>query len=664
VPVLAWLAMDSGSEPSARASGSRFAAVAFAGVVGAILVGAMFAGDGSDVGGILPVGGAAVVVLATALIVVALGRAPVPRVGRSGVLLIGSAVALTLWIGATMGWSIVGDRSWDEFNKAIAYCAILGLGVVLAAVGRRFGARLAASLLSLVIGATLAWALVAKAVPALDPDGDRVARLREPVGYWNALALLADIAIVLGLWLGTERAHRRGIRVLGALLVYAATLALLLTLSRAGVVVGVGVLVLWLAIGQERMLSGLLLVASAGPAILVGAWAFTRPALTEDVATRSDRVADGTVFGVLALVGAVIVVGLVALGLRRTLEAGTRRRVGSALIALAVVIIVAAGAAVSVSAADALSSSRDCSEVANDPSRLGSLDPNLRLCWWDEALDIYAHHGLEGAGAGSFEVARKRFREDARNVVQPHSVPLQHLADGGVAGLGLFVALVLTATLACVCALRRLSGTEHAAAAALVAAPFAYLVHALVDYNWDFLAVTAPTMLALGVLAGAGRDSAPGRRRPLLGVGVILVTALVLTSFSFPRLADRAERESTRELAAGDPEQAREQALWARFFNPLAAEPLLALARVAERQGRVLRAEREYIRAVELQPENPELWYTLGLFQFDVRDNMCAAYRYLNEAYTLDPAGNQWVEGGPLDVAKDAVNAGGCALGS
>ena len=654
--------MDSGSEPSVRASG--FGAVVFAGLVGAILVGAMFAGDGSDVGGTLPLGGAAVLVLAAALVAVAFGRVPMPRVGRSGLLLIAAAVALTLWIGVTMSWSIVGDRSWDAFNKAVAYCAFLGLGVVLAAVGRRFGARLAAATLSLVIGATLVYALVAKAVPALDPEGDRVARLREPVEYWNALALLADVAIVLGLWLGTERAHRGLVRVLGALLVYVATLALLLTLSRAGVVVAVGAIALWLAIGRERVASGLLLVAAAGPAILVGAWAFTRPALTEDDAIRSDRVADGTVFGVLALVGAAVVATVVAVALRRSLDHDAHRRVGRGLIALAAVLVIGVGAAVSVSAADALSSSRDCSEVVNDPSRLGTLDLNLRLCWWEEALDVYSHHGPEGAGAGTFEVARKRFRQDARAVVQPHSVPLQHLADGGLVGLGLFVALVLAAVGVCVCALRRLSGPERAAAAALVIVPAAYAVHALVDYNWDFLAVTAPTMLALGVLAGAGRSSVPGRRRPLLAVGVIVVAAAVLVSFSFPRLADRAERESTRELAAGDTDRARDQALWARFFNPLAAEPLLALGRVAERQGRVLRAQREYIRAVELQPENPELWYTLGLFQYDVRDNLCAAYRYLNEAYTLDPAGNQWVDGGPLDVARDAVNAGGCALGS
>ena len=75
-------------------------------------------------------------------------------------------------------------------------------------------------------------------------------------------------------------------------------------------------------------------------------------------------------------------------------------------------------------------------------------------------------------------------------------------------------------------------------------------------------------------------------------------------------------------------------------------------------------AERRYIQAVELQPENPEVWYTLGLYEFVVRRNMCAAYRFLNNAWTLDPAGSQWTTGGPLDVARAAVNEGACAPGS
>jgi hypothetical protein len=448
------------------------------------------------------------------------------------------------------------------------------------------------------------------------------------------------------------------------MLVYGATLALLLTLSRAGVVVAVGVVALWLVTGRERVQSGLVLLAAGAPAALIGAWAFTRPALTEDVASRADREADGLVLGVSIVLGAVVVAALVLVALPRPLDDPTRRRVGRGLVAVAAALLVAAGVAASVSAADLVSAGRDCSEVANDPSRFGSLDPNLRLCWWEEALDVHAHHGVLGAGAGTFEIARKRFRRDVRNVVQPHSVPLQQLADGGVVAMGLFVLVVLAGGVVCACALRRLTGIERAAGAAIVAAPAAYAAHALVDFNWDFLAVTAPTMVALGALAGAGREPGPRRRRPLLAVAAVVVAAVVLTSFSFPRLADRAERNSTRELTAGNTDVAREQALWARFFNPLSPDGYYALARIAERQGRVLRAERYYIRAVELQPDNPETWYTLGIFQFDVRDNMCAAYRFLNNAYTLDPSGNQWERDGPLDIAREAVNAGGCALGS
>jgi tetratricopeptide (TPR) repeat protein len=660
--LLAWPVMDPASEPPVRASGVGTLVVAA--LVGAALFGAMFAGDGSSVGGTLPVGGAAVVLLGLALVAGAFGWLPVPRIGRSGAVLLWALLLLVVWTGVTIWWSIVGDRSWDAFNKSVAYAAFLGLGFVLASIGRELAARLAASMLSLVLGVTLTWALVAKAIPDLDPDGDRVARIREPIGYWNALALLADVALALGLWLGTAPTHRRTVRVAGGLLLYVSTLALLLTLSRAGVVVGVGVLALWLALSSERVEGGFLLLAASGPAVVVGAWAFTRPALTEDVATRSDRAADGTVFGILALVGAGVVAVLVAWAALRSPAPATRRRTGRGLVVVAVLCVIAASAAVSVAAADAVTSGRDCSEVVNDPTRLGSLDPNNRLCWWEEAWDVFVEHAPEGAGAGTFEVARKRFRPDERSVSQPHSVPLQQLADGGVVALGLFVLVILAGVAVCVCALRRLSGAERAAAVALAAAPAAYLVYALVDFNWDFIAVTAPTMVALGVLAGAGRVTRAGGRHALVAIGVVLVAAAVLVSFSFPRLADRAERRSTRALAAGDFDQALDQAAWAEFFNPVSADPLYARARVAERRGIAWRAERAYIDAVELQPDNPETWYTLGIFQFDVRKNLCAAYRFLNNAYTLDPAGSQWRKGGPLDVSRDAVNEGGCAPGS
>jgi hypothetical protein len=645
--------MDAAPEPSGRAPGG--AAILLAALVGAALLGAAFAGDGSDVGGILPVGGGAVAVLAGALVAVALGHLPPPRVGRSGTLLVVLVVALVSWTGATVAWSIVPDRSWDAFNRSVAFAVFLGLGILLAAVAGRMAARLGASLLAVAVGAALAWALLAKAVPALDPEGDRVARLREPVGYWNALALLADVAIVLGLWLGTGRGHRSVVRVAGALLAYAAILSLLLTLSRAGAVAGVAVVALWLSLSSERVQSGLLLAAAGGPALLVGGWAFTRPALVEDVASRSDREADGAVFGALALVGAALVVALVTSVLPRL----ARRDLGRALgIAGAVAALAVAGLLV-LGVAGAVSQGRDCAEVVNDPGRFGSLE-SARLCWWGEAWDVFAGQVPEGAGAGTFEVARKRYRVDARNVLQPHSVPLQQLADGGVVALVLFLALIGAAGSACVCALRRLSGDERAAAAALVAASAAYLLHALVDYSWDFLAVTAPTMVALGVLAGAGRVPPAPVRSPLLGVCAVVVAVVVVVSFSAPRLSERSVRESTRALDDGDLERAQDRADRARLFDPLSIDPLLAHARIDERRGELDAAEDRYVQAVELQPENPAAWYALGLFEFEARERMCAAYRFLNDAYTLDPAGNQWIPGGPLDVARDAVNAGAC----
>src|SRR4029078_12831175 len=88
--------------------------------------------------------------------------------------------------------------------------------------------RGAATVLALLLGAVCFWALAGKVVPALFADGARVARLRNPVGYWNSLALLADMALPLFLWLAARR------RELGALGVYLAVVTVLLTYSRAG----------------------------------------------------------------------------------------------------------------------------------------------------------------------------------------------------------------------------------------------------------------------------------------------------------------------------------------------------------------------------------------------------------------------------------------------
>ncbi|MFO7572867.1 MAG: O-antigen ligase family protein [Gaiellaceae bacterium] len=649
--------MDQAPEPSVRALGTGV--LLLVALVGGALAVAVFAGDASGTRGILPVGGLAVALLTASLVAVGLGRLPAPRPGHAGTALVASLLALVAWTGVTLTWSIAADRSWDALNKGLAYAAFLGLGLVLAAAAGRLAARAGAALLSIVIGAALTWAILTKAVPSLDEDGGRIARLSEPVEYWNALALLADVALALGLWLGAA-APRTRVRVAGALLVYLASLSIALTLSRVGLVAGVAVVIFAVALAERRAESALLFGVSALPAVLVSAWAFTRPALVDDGLDVASRESDGALLGLFVVIGAVVVTGGVVLLSRRALGERARERVERVLVVLAILSGIAGAAVVGVAIVSAATSEESCAEVTNDPGRLGSADLNSRLCWWGEAWDVFVQNAPGGAGAGTFEVARKRHRADARNVTQPHSVPLQHLAGGGLVALGLWWLLVGAAVATSACALRRLSGAERSAAVALAAAPLAYGIHSLVDFDWDFLAVTAPTVTALGVLAASGRAPVEARRRPLLAVGAVLVAIVVLFSLTSPQIADRAVRGSTDALVRGDLARAEDDALRARTWNPLSIASLVALAQVEEARGDREAAERRYIEAVELQPENPEAWYALGLFELEAMRRPCAAYRFLNEAYTLDPAGRQWTPGGPLDQARDAVDAGAC----
>ncbi len=197
---------------------------------------------------------------------------------------------------------------------------------------------------------------------------------------------------------------------------------------------------------------------------------------------------------------------------------------------------------------------------------------------------------------------------------------------------------------------------------ALVAAPAAYLVHALVDYNWDFLAVTAPTMVALGVLAGAGPSSARrARRRPLLALGRRCCSRLPSSSRSPSRGSPIARSAARRGRWSQETSSARStrrsgpaSSIRSRSIRcsrtpalPSAEAPAARRAclhpggRAAARQpgdvvhARDLRVRRaqEHVRRVPLPQQR------------------------LHARPGREPVG----EGGPLDVARDVVNEGGCA---
>src|SRR6202035_596700 len=123
--------------------------------------------------------------------------------------------------------------------------------------------------LAVVLAAVCVWALAGKALPWLYEDYGRISRLRGPIGYWNALALLGDFALPLGLWLATRR------RAAGALLVYGWAVAIALTYSRGGVIVALLVVGAWLVLSGFWLQGLATLVAAGVPATGVIALAFT-----------------------------------------------------------------------------------------------------------------------------------------------------------------------------------------------------------------------------------------------------------------------------------------------------------------------------------------------------------------------------------------------------
>ena len=645
-------------DAAARAPRSLAEAVVLV-AVGALLAAAVFAGEGSRATALATVGLAALVCAAVGLAAALRGLVPLPRLDRAGGLVVLAAAGLTLWAGLSTVWSIAGDRSWEWFGRGLVYLAFLAVGLLAGALAG--GVRRVAGLVAAVLGAALGWALLGVAVPSLFEDGDRIARLREPVGYWNALALLADAAVVLGLWLARDK--HVVVRVCGALLGYAAVLALLLTQSRSGVLAGVLVLTFWLVLSDARLDDGLRAALFAVPALLVGGWAFTRPALVDVDALRADRVADGRVFAILAVAGAVVAAaGLWRVPVRR-LVAERRSTVRTALAVVAVGGVIAGTAGIVAAVGDPLSwagSQLRGGECENDPGRLTDLCANNRLGWWGEALEIASDRPLGGTGAGTYAIARRRVRDDATAGSQPHSVPLQLLADTGAVGLGLGFLLVGSAAVGVRRGIRSAVGDERAPAVALAGLVLAYAVHSLVDYDLDFLAVTAPMLVALGSLLAFGRPLATVRGRwPALvalaaaGAGAALVILL-------PDLAGRGVERSLAAIDAGRIEDADDAAERARRLDPFSREPLEALAVAADAAGDRATAVAWYEEATRLQPENPDAWYALGLYHSIATGDQCAAYQALNESYTFDPNGTRWVPGGPLDVARAAVNAGAC----
>ena len=619
----------------------------------ALLVSAsVLAGGGSGDDRLSWIGGAALVVAGASAFAIAIAALPRVLLGRAGVALALLLAAWVAWIGLTIAWSIEPDRSWSVFNRGLAYLALFGLGAVAAAAARR-APQLAAGALALIVAAAVVWALVGKVVPAVGPDVERSARLQAPVGYWNALALLIAMSLPAWLWIASTPGRRLAVRAGACAALSLALVALALTASRGGIAVAVVAVIAWLVLAGPRLESAVALALAAPPAVAVAVWALAQPGIAEAGVAEGERADDGAVLGVaLALTAALVFGAALALAralARRPLSPPTRRRAGRIAIGAAVTVAATALVAGVIRVGDPLAwadarldefRNPPTVQVEQGPRRFRTVSSNNRWTWWTEAWTLFRSRPLGGSGAGTFALARKPIREGTHSPLEPHNLGLRALSETGLVGFLLLAGVVGAGSVAAAAALRRLRGDDRLAAAALVAAAVAYLAHSLVDMGFEFVAVSAPLFVLLGVLTVAGRAPAPQTTRRLLpGLAAAAVAVAAVASLATPRLAERRLDEAIEAFGARDAAGAARLARDAQTLNPLSIRPLHIEAAAQQVLGRLNEAERLYVQAVELQPENPATWYELGRFQLEVRRDPAAALRSLDRSWWLDAFG-------------------------
>lgn len=624
-------------------------------------------------------------------------------------------VAFAVLTAVSVAWSVVPDSSWQDAARMLAYSAVFAAAVALARIAPGGWAALLEGIV-LASAIVCGYALLTKVFPGHVGSQSVYARLQEPYGYWNAIGLTAALGAIGCLWLGARRSGHA----LASATAYPAMSVLLVTLmlaySRGALAVLVVGLALWLWLVPLRLRGSRVLVVGGLGAAAVVAWDFSRHALTSDGVALSQRAAAGHQLGVLllamVLVEALAGVAIGFFGARRAPTAAARRRAGALLVALLVLALAGGAGALAASRrgftgtiSHAFRSLTDPNAPVppNTPGRLTAIG-SVRARYWREALDVFRAHPALGAGAAGYETARLRYRRETLDVKHAHGYLVQTLADLGIAGLAVTLAL-LAAWLACAARatrplnrrwrLRRdrvrLRGRTLAVPRALewlqAPAPYtperigllsmlciavAFGVHSFVDWTWYVPGNACVALLCAGWLAGRGplAPDAPRRvwrvrtdPRALAIAGAAIAAALLAAWTQWQ--PQRSAEDSERALAVlvRDPAAARAAAQAAVDADPLSTQALFTLSAVQHARGEAAAARATLQKAVRTQPSNPQTWLALG--QYDRTADPAAAVGELRAAVYLDPRSvesqNAYVEA--LRAAPSASATGGTRAG-
>jgi O-Antigen ligase len=614
-------------------------------LVPALLATGVFVTLGASEAGFYPTAWYAAALFLLGLLVATLVALGPPRgVPRPVLLALALLAAYAAWSYVSIAWAGQPGPAWDGANRTAMYVVVFALFALW-----RFDARGATAVLGLLgLGiAGLGLVELLKANASEEPAAYFIdVRFAEPAGYMNANVALWTTGLLPCLFLATRRgvpAPLRGLALGGAGLL--AGLGLL-GQSRGWVLALPLALALFVAVcpGRVRLLLAIAAVAA-------GALAVSGPVLAvhDDFSPEAFEGLLSDATGAILLAAAVLAAaGVVAALLDNRIAPGpvAERRMGwaaAAVVAVAFVGGVAAYAAVEGSPTARVAEAwDDFKEGGQGPQAGGSRfsgGGTNRYDFWTVAWDAFADRPLRGLGTENFQEEYLRRGNSGEQPRYAHSLELGVLSQTGIVG-----ALLLFGGLAAAGAgaLRARAGPRpERAAAGAAAALFAYwLLHASVDWFWEFPALTAPAVAALGLacaLAPRAADEAPGRRRPRGAPAAAAAVAVLLLALSFalPWLA-ALETDRAAEIWRADADAAFDRLERAEDLNPLSARAPLTAGTIALRLERIGVAKREFGEALDREPHNAYALLELGAIA-SVEGDRRTALRLVGRARRASP---------------------------
>jgi O-antigen ligase len=540
-----------------------------------------------------------------------LDRTTVP--GRYRLAFLTAVCSLAGWIALSTTWSISPSGSAREVERVLVYVAVaLALAFVVRRGDVAFVIAGALTGITFVTGYGLATRLFPDRFDTF-ADPELPYRLAAPIGYWNALGLLATMGIVLAV---AVAAHARRLPAAAAAgcVVPVIVATLYFTFSRGAwgaLLVG---LVVMIALDPRR-----LRLVWTGLAIAPAAVVTVAVASGQDGLTRQDVIPDewerqGHRFAlvVLALAVGAALLSAGAHVLANRLVVGKRLRRSFDVVLVTVAVGAAIGGLVAIGGplegASELRDRFDRDPVAgadlND--RLFNASGNGRSEQLRVSFDAGRKRLATGYGAGTFEYLWYERRPGTLIVTDGHSLYLETFAELGMVGVAALATALLLPFLAAFRARRTRLVPGGAAALA------AWAIASALDWHWEVVGVTMTALLVGGIcLAAAER----GRPSPLgsSARGGLAVASVVLSLAAVVSLVGNQALFAGREaLAREDWSEARAHAERARSLLPWSYEPDIVLGDAYAGLGNREAALRAYREAVAADSRKWPAWLRLA----------------------------------------------------